>query len=96
MSPQKTDFDPVKVLGQQQDESSDGAEDVFEIAHFCTKLSAEACIEKYAKMQRAAHAPNGRKIECGLTNTSHPRQTAYWSRSYFTNLDDDNLILFSA
>lgn len=78
MSLQKTDFDPVKVLGQQQDESSDRAEDVFQIAHVCTKLSAEVCIEVYAKMQRAAHTPNGRKIECRLMNTSHPRQTAYW------------------
>lgn len=52
MSLQKADFDLVKVLGQQQDESSDRAEDAFQIAHFCTKLSAGVCIEKYAKMQR--------------------------------------------
>lgn len=78
MSLQKTDFDLVKVLGQQQDESSDRAEDGFQIARFCTKLSAEVCSEKYAKMQRAAHTPNGPKIECGLMNTSHPRQAAYW------------------
>lgn len=74
MSLQKTDFDLVKVLGQQQDESSDRAEDAFQIAHFCTQFS----VEKYAKMQCAAHTPNAPKIECGLMNTSHPRQTAYW------------------
>lgn len=62
MSLRKTDFDLVKVLGQQQDESSARAEDAFQIARFRTKLSAEVCIEKYAKMQRAAHTPNGPKI----------------------------------
>lgn len=72
MSLQKTDFDPVKVLGQQQDESSDRAEDVFQIVHFCAKLSAEVCIEKYA------NGPNGPKNECGRMKTSYPRQTAYW------------------